>query len=147
MSRAVNEWGLTDKQERFAQAFIECGENATEAYRQSYGVKTMKPETVNRKAHDVAHNGKVLARINGLRAEAAKRHHVTVDSLVAELDETRRTALAAETPQTSAAVAATMGKAKLMGLDKQVLEHTGLVSVNVTSDDIRQFIQVFNRDC
>lgn len=147
MSRAVNEWGLTDKQERFAQAFIECGENATEAYRQSYGVKTMKPETVSRKAHDVAHNGKVLARINALRAEAAKRHHVTVDSLVAELDETRRAALAAETPQTSAAVAATMGKAKLMGLDKQVLEHTGAVNVNVTGDDIRDFLSVFNRDC
>ena len=147
MSRAVNNHGLTDKQERFAQAFIECGENATEAYRQSYGVKTMKPETVSRKAHDVAHNGKVLARINELRAELAKRHHVTVDSLVRELEDARQRALGAETPQTSAAVAATMGKAKLMGLDKQVLEHTGAISGNVTAEDSAQVKQVFDRDC
>ena len=147
MASALNEWGLTGKQEKFAQAYIECGENATEAYRQSYGVGNMKPETVSRRAHDCVHNGKILARINILRAEAAKRHHVTVDSLVKELDDTRKVALAAETPQTSAAVAATMGKAKLMGLDKQVLEHTGAVNVNVSSEDIRDFLQVFNRDC
>jgi len=33
--------------------------------------------------------------------------------------------LTAETPQSSAAVAATMGKAKLTGLDKQIIEHSG----------------------
>ena len=147
MSRATNKHGLTEKQERFAQAFIECGENATLAYRQSYTVDSMKPETVNRKAHDVARNGKVLARIEMLREQLAKRHNVTVDSLVAELEESRQRALNAETPQTSAAVAATMGKAKLMGLDKQVLEHTGAVNVNVTSEDIEQFKRVFDRDC
>lgn len=147
MSRAVNKHGLTEKQERFAQAFIECGENATLAYRQSYTVSAMKPETVSRKAHDVANNGKVLARINELREQLAKRHNVTVDSLVAELDEARKTALGAETPQTSAAVAATMGKAKLMGLDKQVLEHTGAISVNVTPADIAAFKQAFNGEC
>ena len=32
-------------------------------------------------------------------------------------------ALAAETPQASAAVGATMGKAKLLGLDKQIIDH------------------------
>ena len=147
MSRAINNWGLTEKQELFAQKFIQCNENATEAYRQSYGVGNMKPETVNRRGHDVAHNSKVLARIDHLRAEIAKRHNVTVDTLIKELDDARKCALAAETPQTSAAVAATMGKAKLMGLDKQILEHTGAINVVVTSDDIQQFLQVFNRDC
>jgi hypothetical protein len=38
------------------------------------------------------------------------------------LEEARRIALGAETPQTSAAVSATMGKAKLVGLDKQILD-------------------------
>ncbi|RIQ42397.1 terminase small subunit, partial [Bordetella avium] len=37
----------------------------------------------------------------------------------------RQAALSAETAQSSAAVAATMGKAKLLGLDKQVIEHSG----------------------
>lgn len=71
----------------------------------------------------------VSARVAELRAEAAKRHSVTVESLIIELEEARAIALAAETPQTSAAVSATMGKAKLCGLDKQVIEHQGGMTV------------------
>lgn len=58
-----------------------------------------------------------------MRGEIKQRHNVTVDSLLAELEEARQ-ALSAETPQSSAAVAATMGKAKLVGLDKQIIDHT-----------------------
>jgi hypothetical protein len=46
-------------------------------------------------------------------------------------------ALNAATPQTSAAVAATMGKARLAGVDKQVVEMTvkkGLVDFYGSSD-------------
>jgi hypothetical protein len=43
---------------------------------------------------------------------------VTVDTLVAELEEARQIALGVPAP--SAAVAATMGKAKLLGLDRIV---------------------------
>ncbi|KAF0679407.1 hypothetical protein Y59_27690 [Enterobacter hormaechei] len=59
-----------------------------------------------------------------LQGEIKQRHNVTVDSLLAELEEARQKALSAETPQSSAAVAATMGKAKLVGLDKQIVDHT-----------------------
>ena len=45
-----------------------------------------------------------------------------MDSLVNELEEARIAALTAESPQSAAAVSATMGKAKLMGLDKQILD-------------------------
>ena len=44
--------------------------------------------------------------------------------LLLELEEARQCALAAETPQTSAAIGATMGKAKLMGLGKQLIDVT-----------------------
>ena len=60
---------------------------------------------------------------------------MTVDSIVAELEEARQMALKAATPQTSAAVAASMGKAKLYGLDKQFVELSGEVGIRKTLDD------------
>jgi hypothetical protein len=45
---------------------------------------------------------------------------VTVESILAELEEARQVAAAGDNP--SAMVSASMGKAKLSGLDKQVIE-------------------------
>lgn len=106
---------LTPKQEAFCLRYIECG-NASEAYRHAYDASCMKPESVHRKAKELLDNGKIAARLDELRAEHAKRHSVTVESLLRELEEARVAALAAETVQASAATAATMGKAKLAGL-------------------------------
>ncbi|CAM3575905.1 MULTISPECIES: terminase small subunit [Yersinia] len=119
---------LTQKQETFCQAYIETG-NASEAYRTAYAADKMKPETINRKAKESLDNGKITARIAELQGEIKQRHHVTVDSLIRELEEARKSALAAETPQSSAAVAATMGKAKLTGLDKVIVELSGGIKV------------------
>lgn len=115
---------LTIKQEAFCQAYIETG-NASEAYRTAYAADKMKPETVNRNAKSLLDNNKIATRVAELQGEIKQRHNVTVDSLIAELEEARQAALTAETPQSSAAVAATMGKAKLTGLDKQVIEISG----------------------
>ncbi len=104
---------LTPKQEKFCQVYIETG-NASEAYRQSYNTAKMKPETVNRTAKQLLDNSKIAARLDELREEHAKRHEITVDTLVAELEEARK--LAFETDKAAAAVQATMGKAKLLGL-------------------------------
>jgi len=139
---------LTAKQEAFCLAYLEAG-NASEAYRQAYNAENMKPETVNRKAKELLDNGKIAARIEALQEEHRERHKITVDDLLAELEEARKTALNLPLPQSSAAVAATMGKAKLLGLDKQILEHSGpnggpiptmptvieLVAPNVESED------------
>ena len=54
--------------------------------------------------------------VDDLKAEARQRHAVTVDDLLHELEQARAAALAAPTPQSSAAVSATMGKAKMLGL-------------------------------
>lgn len=116
---------LTPKQEAFCLAYLETG-NASEAYRRSYSAERMKPNTVNRRAFDLLEDSKIAARLETAREAARARNAVTVDSLLSELEEARQAALQAEpAPQSSAAVAATMGKAKLMGLDKQVVEHTG----------------------
>ena len=45
---------------------------------------------------------------------------ISVESLLEELTEIKKIALAAQTPQCGAAVAAVMGRAKLAGLDKAV---------------------------
>lgn len=112
---------LTPKQEKFAQLYVELGD-ASEAYRQSYDAARMKPATVHRKAKEQLDNGKITARIDQLQGALAERHKITVDTLLKELEENRQAALQAETVQAAAATAATMGKAKLLGLDKQILD-------------------------
>lgn len=111
---------LTPKQEAFCRAYMETG-NASEAYRASYKAEKMKPESVSRMAFDVLQNLKVTSRLAELREIAAKRHEVTVDSLLAELDEARE--LARELAKPEAMVSATMGKAKICGHDKKILQH------------------------
>ena len=109
---------LTPKQEKFCYGYMETG-NASEAYRQAYNAEKMRPDTVNNKAYGLLQKGGIRARLDELRAEHKKRHEITVDTLVAELEEARK--LAFETDKAAAAVSATMGKAKLLGLvvDKQ----------------------------
>ena len=133
MARArLNEHGVTEQQEKFCRAFVETG-NASESYRRSYNAGKMAPTTINRRATELMDNSAITARIAKLKEKHAKRHNVTVDSLVAELEEIKMVALAAETPQTSAAVAAVMGKAKLTGLDKQLIEVSGSMSVTLSN--------------
>ncbi|MDH0520856.1 terminase small subunit [Achromobacter xylosoxidans] len=115
---------LTPKQEAFALAYLETG-NASEAYRRAYNAAKMKPAVVAVKASELLAHGKVSVRVAELQASHAERHKLTVDDLLRELEEARQAALTAESVQSSAAVAATMGKAKLLGLDKQVIEHSG----------------------
>ena len=60
-----------------------------------------------------------------LRKELRERFMVTVESLLEELEEARQVGF--ETKSAGPMVAATMGKAKLAGLDKQIIEHRGNV--------------------
>lgn len=115
---------FTDKMEAFCLAYIETN-NASEAYRRSYNVTKMAEKTAARESWIVLQKPQVQARLAELREVVMERHNITVDTLLAELEEARTAALGAETPQTSAAVSATMGKAKLLGLDKKIVEITG----------------------
>lgn len=141
---------LTPKQEDFCLRYVELG-NASEAYRFAYDCKNMKPESVNRKAKEMLDNGKIAARLEGLRAEAAKRNEITVDSLIDELEEAR--ALARDIANPSAMVSATMGKAKITGFDKKIIQHQNAsggdinpVTVNIDKDAIKQAIRDMEND-
>jgi phage terminase small subunit len=127
---------LTAKQEAFCLAYIETG-NASEAYRKSYDAENMKSETIHKRASELLDNGEVAGRVEELRKEAAERNKITVDDLIKELQEAREAALGAANPQSAAAVAATMGKAKLLGMlvDK--------VDANVTTRELPASIDDF----
>jgi len=112
---------LTPKQENFCLAYLETG-NASEAYRRSYDAENMKPETINVKACELLQNGKIAERLEQLRAPVIARAQLTVEDLLRELEEARKLAIDTEAP--APAVSATMGKAKLLGLDKQIIDHT-----------------------
>ena len=106
---------MTPKQEQFARLYVETG-NASEEYRQAYNTDNMKPETVTNEAYKLLQDPDISAMVDGLKEEARQRHAVTVGDLLHELEQARAAALAAPTPQSSAAVSATMGKAKMLGL-------------------------------
>ena len=114
--------GITQKQRAYCLAFMETG-NSSEAYRRSYDTSGMTTASVNRCAKDVYDNVNVSAMIEQLRKKAMKRNEITVDTLLDELEEARKAALDADTAQSSAAVSATMGKARLLGLDKKIVDH------------------------
>lgn len=115
---------FSDKMEKFCLAYVETA-NAAESYRRSYNTDSMAEKTIQREGWNVLQKPQVQARLEELRKKVMERHEITVDTLLAELEEARKAALGAETPQTSAAVSATMGKAKLLGLDKKIVELTG----------------------
>ena len=113
---------LTPKQDNFCRLYIELG-NASEAYRQAYDAEDSNDNVVGVEASRLLDNPKISLKLKKIRDEHMKRHSLTVGDLLKELEEARQAALGAENPQSSAAVAATMGKAKLLGLDKQVIDH------------------------
>lgn len=127
MKKEKKDKPLTIKQEAFCHEYVKNGGVAADAYRRSYSAEKMTAESVHRRAFDVLHDGKVAARIEELKEENRERNRVTIDSLIIELEQARQAALTADTPQASAAVSATMSKAKLCGLDKQIIEQRTVV--------------------
>jgi phage terminase small subunit len=106
---------LTVKQEAFCLAYMETG-NASEAYRQAYDAENMNDNSVRVEAYDLLANPNIALRVEELQEEAKQRNAITIDDLIKELEEARDAALKANSPQSAAAVAATMGKAKLLGM-------------------------------
>lgn len=126
---------LTPKQEAFARAYVECS-NASEAYRQSYDVSpTAKPEGIWVNACKLLGDAKVAQRVEQLQREARERHAITLDTITQMLKDDRE--LARKSGQSSAAVSAVMGLAKIHGLvvDKASTESKTTGTVVVTWDD------------
>lgn len=81
---------LTPKQEAFCLAYLKTG-NASEAYRQVYAAKNMKPATINVKASELLSNGKVTVRLAELNQSAV------TDSVMTRQRALERLSLIAET--------------------------------------------------
>lgn len=125
---------MTPKQEKFCQKYIELG-NASEAYRQSYDCENMADEAIHTEASKLLASPKIALRLNELKSHHARRHDITVDKLLDELEQVRLLALTPKGDngvlQLNVAVNAIMGKAKLLGLDKQVVEQAGESTINI----------------
>ncbi len=120
---------MTPKQELFAQVYLETS-NASEAYKRAYNTQA-NANTVNRKASQLLKHPEVSTHIIELQNEQRKKHHLTLDDILQELEQSRLLAL--ENIQCSAAVTATMGKAKLLGLDKKAGVNENPMTAFITS--------------
>jgi hypothetical protein len=82
-------------------------------------------------------NERVKRYLSELEAQTMKRHEVTVDTLLTELEEARLNAKAAKQP--SSEVSAIMGKAKLTGLlvDRQEIKDVS----NMNTDELIQAVR------
>lgn len=105
---------LSPKQEKFCQLYVELG-NASEAYRRAYN-STAKQESVAVNASKLLSETNVSLRVEEIREALKANHGITLKNILDELEEARKLAL--ETGTASSAVAASMGKAKLLGFDK-----------------------------
>ena len=130
---------FTDKMELFCLAYVETG-NASEAYRRSYNTANMADKTAQREGYNLLQNPLIQGRIEELRNKVMERHEITVDTLLAELEEARL--LGKETGKASAMVTASMGKAKLLGLDKQIVDHTSSDGTMTPKPTIIQLLPV-----
>lgn len=104
------------RHELFAQELAK-GKSQLEAYT----IAGFKPNEGH--ACRLASNGKVAARVEEILGKAAKRAEITIHDIAAQLDEDRQFARKLEVP--GAAITATMGKAKVLGLLVDRTEHTG----------------------
>lgn len=104
------------RHEIFAQELAK-GATADEAY-QLAGYSENRGNATRLKA-----NESVLKRVAELKEAAAVRARKSMDDILEQLDDDRQFAREMEAP--SAAIQATMGQAKILGYDKQLIEHTG----------------------
>lgn len=140
MARPLNEHGVTEQQEKFCRVFVETG-NASEAYRQSYKSDRKNANTIAVDASRLLDKPNVNRRITMLRETHQKRHAITVDTLLEKLNAVYDAAMdtgkddAPRPAQAAAATGAVMAQAKLLGLDKQLIELSGEVGIRKTLDD------------
>ena len=122
---------LTPKQQRydrFVSEMLVDGNVTRSAKAAGYSEKTAYSQ-----GHRLLKNVEIANAIKAGQKDIAKRNELTIDDIIKELEEARTAALTAESPQSSAAVAATMGKAKVLGMliDKSEVKNEGNISIDI----------------
>lgn len=110
---------LNAAQEKFARLIFETVP-PSEAYKQCWKADSMSDNAIAVEANRRTNHDGIAARIAELKSGAADKSQVTVESLLAEFEEARQ--MAKTEAQPAAMVSASMGKAKITGLDKKVIE-------------------------
>lgn len=128
--------GLTPKREKFAQ-LMGSGKNPSEAYRLAFDAQNMKPETIRKRAGELAANGAVRGRVAELTQKAADAVGITLESHLRDLMILRNAALKAS--QISAAVTAEIARGKHSGVaapEKRELGGPGGGPIPVAAVDV-----------
>lgn len=115
--------GLTEKNMAFARAvFLDYSgkKSRAEHYQDVFGGSANATSLCNM-ASRLWREPAIVAYVEMLREDMRERYLVTMEGCVAELEEARQVGF--DTKSAAAMVAATMGKAKLAGLDKVVVDH------------------------
>lgn len=115
------------KHELFAQA-VAKGKTQAEAYQ----IAGYRPSEQH--ASRLARNGKVISRVAELQARVADRVVTTAADMARQLDEDREFARSLKQP--GPMVSASMGKAKVLGLIRDKVEHTGADGGPIESMDV-----------
>lgn len=111
---------LSPKQSRFVSEYLKDANAKQAAIRSGYAKGSAEVQGCR-----LLRNAHVRAAVAKAQGKVAERAEVTAHSLMAELEEARLLALAEK--QTSAAVAASMGKAKLGGHIIERHKHSGAI--------------------
>jgi hypothetical protein len=121
MAGITDEYGLTEKQRKFAENVI-AGMSIADSYRNSYDASEMQPATVQRRAAELMVNGKVKACIEALAAVKRRQSEaVTVSDRDMLVDLLRKWSKGSESATSSQLRAAELlGKA--CGLYRDVVE-------------------------
>lgn len=119
--------GLTEKNTAFARAVVldvRRDKTMGDHYQDTFG-GNMTRASYSCCASRLWRSPVIMEYVEKLREEMRERFMVTVEDLLIELEEARQIGI--DTKSAAPMVAATMGKAKLCGLDKQIIEHRGNV--------------------
>lgn len=127
---------LTQQQEKFVRLIAE-GKSQHQAYLEAYPKsKDWLPSSVDCEASKLASNTKVLQRLDDIRNKADIKTVETIEKLTNELNTVLQQALSLE--QTSSAVSAIMGKAKLLGLIVDKTDNKNTTTVKVEMPTIKK---------
>ncbi|UXA66022.1 terminase small subunit [Xanthomonas prunicola] len=130
---------LTPRIQRFVAEYLKDQNAAQAAIRTGYSEKTAKQQ-----GSRLLKLPAVAAAVRAGQKRVAAKAEVTVDTLMAELEQARRMALKEKQP--SAAVTATMGKGKLAGLLVEKRHHTGAIGTydlsKITDDELDRLEQI-----
>lgn len=128
--------GLTEKNTAFARAVVldvRRDKTMGDHYQDTFG-GNMTRASYSCCASRLWRSPVIMEYVEKLREEMRERFMVTVEDLLIELEEARQVGL--KTESAGPMVAATMGKAKLAGLDKQIIEHRGDIPVGAVTIEV-----------